>query len=102
MVALEQEIIQRVMNFRLRMQLSQGAIAKIINVSPSFVGNVENLKSPAKYSLKHLSLLAAHFKLNPVYFLLSDDDYIKIKPDNNLKSLFPIPKSQLGRAGRSR
>jgi len=94
MIDLEQYIIYRVTNFRLRMRLTQGAIGRIINVSPSFVGNIENMNSPAKYNLKHLSLLADHYNLNPVYFLISDADYMKIEPENNLGILFPGPKYQ--------
>lgn len=99
MIDLEQYIINRVTNFRLRMQLTQAAMAKIINVSSSFVGNVENIKSPAKYNLKHLSLLAGRYHLNPVYFLVSDADYMKIYKKPQLKELFPGPKYQVSREG---
>jgi transcriptional regulator with XRE-family HTH domain len=44
-------------------------IAKVINTSVSFVGNVESTAHNAKYNLKHINLLAAYFDVSPRLFL---------------------------------
>lgn len=94
MIDFEQFIIDRITNFRLNLGLTQREIGSIIHSSASFIGNIENKKSTAKYNIKHICLLAAHFKLNPVYFFMSDTDYSKLEPGYRLNDLLASLKLQ--------
>jgi transcriptional regulator with XRE-family HTH domain len=66
---IEKHVIDFVHKLRVDNNLKQSDIAKILKVGPSFIGNVENSNNPAKYNLKHIALLAAHFDLSPRLFL---------------------------------
>lgn len=65
----EQYVIDFVYKLRIEKKLRQEDIAYILNVKPSFIGNVENKKNRAKYNLKHINTLADHFGLSPRDFL---------------------------------
>ncbi|HEY0175627.1 MAG TPA: helix-turn-helix transcriptional regulator [Pedobacter sp.] len=65
---LEQYVIDFVRKLRIDHDLSQRDIAMIINTSISFIGNVESKRCTVRYNLKHINLLAAHFKLSPKTF----------------------------------
>ncbi|WP_158800131.1 helix-turn-helix domain-containing protein [Pedobacter sp. L105] len=62
-------VINAISKFRREKQLSQKELGIILHVSASFIGNVENGNNAAKYNLKHIALLAAHFKLSPRFFM---------------------------------
>jgi len=66
---IEQHVIDLIIKLRLTNKLRQSDISKIINVTPSFVGNVENKNNPAKYNLKHINMLANYFNLSPKSFM---------------------------------
>lgn len=66
---IEQYVIDFVRNLRIQNDLRQEDIANIIDVKPSFIGNVESAAHPAKYNLKHINKLADHFGLSPRDFL---------------------------------
>ena len=91
MLHLEQFIIDRITQFRLQMRLTQKELGKIIKVSASFISNVENPRSTAKYNLRHIALLSENFRLKPVFFLLTASEYAKIDPDYNESGIFPVP-----------
>jgi transcriptional regulator with XRE-family HTH domain len=69
---MEQHVIDIVRKLRRNKRMRQQDLAKILNTSSSFVGNVENARNPAKYNLKHISRLAEYFDLSPRYFLPED------------------------------
>jgi transcriptional regulator with XRE-family HTH domain len=66
---IEQHIIDVTISLRHKHNLRQCDLGKIINTSPSFIGNVENYNNPAKYNLKHINALAEYFNLAPKYFM---------------------------------
>jgi len=66
---IEQYTIDIVSKIRHEHKLTQAEIGKILNTQGAFIGNVENLKNPAKYNLKHINILAAHFGISPKVFL---------------------------------
>lgn len=66
---IEQFTIDVVIKLRHQHKLRARDIANILNTSNSFIGNVESSTNPAKYNLKHISLLANYFQLSPRYFL---------------------------------
>ena len=66
---IEQYVIDKVLNLRLQKKLSQKELGDILNVSSSFIGNVESLNNPAKYNLKHIAMLSTYFKLTPKFFI---------------------------------
>jgi transcriptional regulator with XRE-family HTH domain len=69
MKPIEQHVIDTVIKLRLEKKLKQKDIAEILQVSLSFIGNVENPNNPAKYNLNHISQLAEFFELSPHQFL---------------------------------
>lgn len=71
MISLEQKLINVIFKMRKARGLTQSDIAKILQVSTSFVGNVENVNNPAKYNLRHMELVASHFKIEPHLLLIS-------------------------------
>lgn len=66
---IEQYVIDLVFKLRRERNLSQKDISVILGVKKSFIGNVENPKSIAKYNLKHINLLAHYFGISPQYFV---------------------------------
>jgi len=66
--SLEQYVINVSIKLRKEHKLTQQDIAKILNTGNAFIGNVENVKRPAKYNLRHINLLAEHFKVSPTDF----------------------------------
>lgn len=66
---IEQYVIDKVKEMREEKGISQLVLANQMDVSPGFIGNVENPKYRAKYSLHHLSILAKIFKCSPKDFL---------------------------------
>lgn len=90
MIDFEQFIIDRVTDFRLKMGMTQREIGSIIRTSASFIGNVENKNSTAKYSIKHVCLLATYFNLKPFYFFMTDSDYTKLDPDYRPNELLAL------------
>lgn len=71
MEEIEQYVIDYVKRLRTQKGLRQEDIAFILEVKPSFIGNVESTSHPAKYNLKHINKLADHFGLSPKDFLPS-------------------------------
>ena len=69
---IEQYVIDAISNLRTEKKLSQKELGDILNVSASFIGNVESLINPAKYNLKHIALLSSYFKLSPRSFIPAD------------------------------
>ena len=66
---IEQYAIDVVTKLRREHKLRQKDIAKIIDASASFVGNVENIYNASKYNLKHINSLADYFQLSPKAFV---------------------------------
>jgi len=66
--SLEQYVIDVSIKLRKAHSLTQQDVANILNTGNAFIGNVENIKRPAKYNLKHINLLATHFKISPSDF----------------------------------
>lgn len=67
--AIEQFVIDFVTGLRVKHKMTQEDMAAILGVSRSFVRNVENGKSRAKYNLNHIDKVADHFGLSPKDFL---------------------------------
>ncbi len=66
---IEQYVIDKVREKRLKLKISQAELARILDVSEGFIGNVENPKYRAKYNLNHINMLAKVFKCSPRDFL---------------------------------
>ena len=66
---IDQFVIDNVRERRLKLKLSQAALAYELNVSEGFIGNVESNNYRAKYNLNHLNELAKIFKCSPRDFL---------------------------------
>ena len=66
---IEQYVIDFVRKFRIDKELSQEDIGNIIEVSRSYIGDIENPNSRAKYNLTHINALADYFNISPQFFL---------------------------------
>ncbi|MAO18957.1 helix-turn-helix transcriptional regulator [Muricauda ruestringensis] len=79
---LDYEIINQVRKLREKKGVSQRDLSELMNLSKSFVGKVEALGQPDKYSIRHLALIAKALKLKSLYELLPksipDEDIIEI------------------------
>lgn len=61
------DIINRVRTLRLNHDVSQIKIAKLLDVSNGYIGNVESPKYQHKYTLKQLWILANFFNVSLDY-----------------------------------
>ena len=66
--AIEQFVIEKVKQFRLKAGISQAELAFRIGVSLSFIGSVESYNAPSKYNLNHLNKFAEIFNCSPKDF----------------------------------
>jgi transcriptional regulator with XRE-family HTH domain len=62
MTGIESYVIDRVRKMRLEKEWSIQALADNINVSKSFVADVENPKRRSKYNLNHINEIAKAFE----------------------------------------
>lgn len=66
---IEQYVIDAVREKRLQRGLSQRELAYLLDLSPSFIGDIESPKSIAKYNLNHINKLAEILECSPKDFL---------------------------------
>ncbi|UKJ07084.1 helix-turn-helix domain-containing protein [Solitalea lacus] len=66
---IEQYVIDAVRERRELLKISQAELARQLNYSEGFIGNIENPKYRAKYNLKHLNMIAKILKCSPRDFL---------------------------------
>lgn len=66
---IEQYVIDRVKELRLEKGISQAELARLLDVSEGFIGNIESKNYRAKYNIKLLNELAKIFKCSPQDFL---------------------------------
>lgn len=59
MTQIEQYVIGRVKKIREQRGVSQAELADLMNVSHSFIGQVESSNYRTKYNLNHLNLIAS-------------------------------------------
>ena len=69
MTNIEDFVIQKVKAMRMERKWSQVELADYMNLSPSFIADIENPKRRAKYNLNHLNELAKVFSCSPKDFL---------------------------------
>lgn len=76
-------VIARVNELRLKKRISQRDLSELMGLSKSFVGKVESLGQPEKYSIRHLTLIAKALKLKSTRELLpttiNENDLIEIE-----------------------
>ncbi|OQP44183.1 transcriptional regulator [Niastella yeongjuensis] len=66
---IEQYIIDKIREKRLKLNISQAELARQLDVSEGFIGNVESPNYRAKYNINHLNAIAKIFKCSPREFL---------------------------------
>lgn len=66
---IEQNIIDKVREMRKLKGISQRTLAYMIDMSPGFIGNVENPKERAKYNFNHINRIAEALECSPKDFL---------------------------------
>ena len=69
MTKIEEFVIQKVKAMRMERKWSQMELADYMNMSASFIADIENPKRRAKYNLNHLNILAKVFGRSPRDFL---------------------------------
>ena len=62
-------IIEKVKEMRVEKGYSQAAIAAMLDVSSTFIGDIENAQKPHKYNISHLNKMATIFSCSPKDFL---------------------------------
>ena len=67
---IHQYAIDKAKELRHREGLTLHQFAAILGKSASFIGNVENPSSPARYNLIHIRDLSVHFNISPRYFIM--------------------------------
>ncbi|MFD2969966.1 helix-turn-helix domain-containing protein [Sphingobacterium bambusae] len=91
---LDYEIINRVREIREKKGISQRDLSELMNLSKSFVGKVEALGQPDKYSIRHLTLIATALKLKSLDELLP-----KAIPDQDIIEVVYQKVPKLNKAG---
>lgn len=66
---IEKYVIDFVIKYRNDRNLTQQNIADIIGVSRSYIRDIENPRTNAKYNLRHINALADYFNISPGAFL---------------------------------
>jgi transcriptional regulator with XRE-family HTH domain len=66
---IDKYVIQKVRERRIEFGLSQASLAVELDLSDSFVGNIESPKHSSRWNLKHLNKLAKILKCSPRDFL---------------------------------
>ena len=67
--SVEQYVIDKVREKRIEKGWSQKDLAYEIDLSISFIGDVESPKTRAKYNLNHINILAKVFECSPKDFI---------------------------------
>jgi len=62
-------VIDKVRDRRNELGLSQDDVAFFLDTDRSFIGQVESPKTPVKYNLNHLNILAKELKCSPKDFM---------------------------------
>jgi DNA-binding XRE family transcriptional regulator len=62
---IEQYIIDKVRDKRIKLKISQAELARLLDLSEGFIGNVESSKYRAKYNLNHLNAIAKVLGCSP-------------------------------------
>jgi predicted transcriptional regulator len=62
---IEQFIIDKVREKRIKLDISQAELARQLDVSEGFIGNVESPNFRAKYNVNHINEIAKIFKCSP-------------------------------------
>lgn len=63
------EVINLVKDIRTQKDLSQDDIAFFLNVTRGYIGQIESVNSPSKYTLDQLNKLALEMKCSPKDFM---------------------------------
>jgi len=90
----DQFVIDFVRNLRQVKQATQEDIGNILQLSKSFVRDVENVKSRAKYNLIHINALADNFNISPKDFLPSKPFPVDNSPKEMSKPKAPAQPSR--------
>jgi len=62
---IEQYIIDKVREKRVKLNISQAELAHQLDVSEGFIGNVESSNFRAKYNVNHINAIAKVLKCSP-------------------------------------
>ena len=81
---IEQYVIDFVRKLRVDRKITQEDIANILEVSRSYIGDIESPNTRAKYNMSHVNALADYFSMSPQLFfpekaLYKKDKSAKIK-----------------------
>ena len=67
--AIDHYVISKVKEMRLEQGFTQAALAIMLDVSATFIGDIESPVKPQKYNVAHLNKLAEIFVCSPRDFL---------------------------------
>ena len=84
------EVVNLVKEIRIQKDFSQDDIAFFLNVSRGYIGQIESINSPSKYTLDQLNKLALDMKCSPKDFMpsnpISKNDEVRINSTKKKKS----------------
>lgn len=69
---IEQYVIDFVRKLRMERNLTQDDIGNILEVSRSYIGDIESRNANGKYNINHVNALADHFNISPKDFFPQD------------------------------
>ncbi len=88
---IDKYVIDFVRDLRTEKQLTQDDIANIIELSRSFVKNIESINSRAKYNIRHINALADYFNMSPREFFPEKAFPVSIAKDRKMAN--PVKKA---------
>jgi transcriptional regulator with XRE-family HTH domain len=65
---IEQYVIDFVRKLRTEKEITQEDIGNILEVSRSYIGDIESRNANGKYNMTHVNILADHFNISPKDF----------------------------------
>jgi len=95
---IEQFVIDYVRKFRMEKGLTQEDIANILEISRSYIGDIESPNTRAKYNMTHINILADHFNVSPRIFFPEKALTIKAGKKDNLK----VQKNKGAKKGKAK
>ena len=73
----QQKVIDRIKNIREKKGLTQLAFAKILDISPGQMGNIDSYKQPHKYTIKQIVTICDSLGINIEEVLFPESEMTK-------------------------
>jgi DNA-binding XRE family transcriptional regulator len=71
----QREIISKIRKLREEVNMSQVDFARLLDISPGVIGNIESIKYSHKYTLAQIYTICQYFHIGVDKLFLTDEDY---------------------------